>query len=205
MSPGRNGDGSQDGSQHRNRGVLRRQCGDEAAYARLRAEAFRLTLVHAEAHDRLAPLCDALWAALAPTGVSWVGFYLEDPEQPAVPATREGQLLLAARRDKPACSPIGLHGVCGQGFLEESVRVVEDVALLGAGYIACDPRDRSEIVIPVYRNGIRWGVLDVDSHELACFGRPDVDGLNGVLRAAGLLDRDLPLREDRLHEPQASL
>jgi len=202
VSPdGRSPNGSPNGSH----GGLRRQCGDEGTYARLRAEAFLLTLAHPDAQDRLAPLCDALWAELAPNGVSWVGFYLEDPDRPAVPATREGQLLLAARRDKPACSPIGLHGVCGQGFLEESVRVVEDVALLGAGYIACDPRDRSEIVIPVYRNGIRWGVLDVDSHELACFGRLDVDGLSGVLRSAGLLDRDLPLREDRLHEPQASL
>jgi putative methionine-R-sulfoxide reductase with GAF domain len=109
-------------------------------------------------------------------------------------------MLLAARRDKPACSPIRLHGVCGQGFLEESVRLVEDVALLGAGYIACDPRDRSEIVVPIYRASHRWGVLDADSHEVACFGGTDIVGLCGVLRAAGLLERDLPVRSDRLRE-----
>ena len=176
----------------------RRGCGTPAQYEALRAEAFRLAIAHPDPLDRLAPLCDALWDALAPHGLSWIGFYLESGEHPADARTRAGELLLAARRDKPACSPIGLHGVCGQSFLEESVRLVEDVALLGAGYIACDPRDRSEIVVPVYRNGIRWGVLDADSHETACFGAADVAGLNGVLRAAGLLERDLPVRADRV-------
>jgi hypothetical protein len=41
-------------------------------------------------------------------------------------------------------------------------------------------------------------VLDADSHEYACFGSVDVAGLAGILRAAGLLDRDLPIRADRL-------
>ena len=50
--------------------------------------------------------------------------------------------------------------------------------------------------IPIYRNGIRWGVLDADSHERACFGSTDIEGLTGVLRAAGLLHRDLPIRAD---------
>ena len=177
---------------------LRRGCCDEATYLALRRRAFELTIRFADPADRLGPLCDALWAAMAPRGLSWIGFYLENPEDPT-------ELLLAARRDKPACSPIGMHGVCGQGFLEESIRVVEDVALLGAGYIACDPRDRSEIVLPIYRNGIRWGVLDADSHEQACFGATDVEGLAGVLRAAGLLERDLSVRTDRLHGGAGSL
>ena len=190
---------------------LRRGCGTEAIYRALRERAMWLEVRHADPVERLGPLCDALWDALAPNGLSWIGFYLENPDAPAVRgregdlAAISGEMLLAARRDKPACSPIGLHGVCGQGFLEESIRLVEDVALLGAGYIACDPRDRSEIVLPIYRNDACWGVLDADSHEAGCFGQIDVDGLAGVLRAAGLLHRDPPLRADRLHAWRGSL
>jgi putative methionine-R-sulfoxide reductase with GAF domain len=149
---------------------------------------------------RLQPLADLIWDLLSPRGLSWAGFYLIDETSPLDRASRQGAMLLAARRDKPACSPIGLYGVCGQGFLEEATRLVEDVALLGGGYIACDPRDRSELVIPIYRNGVCWGVLDLDSHEVACFGSSDICGLEGVLRAAGLLDRTPPLRADRLQE-----
>ena len=184
---------------------LRRGCGSDEIYRRLRERAVWLDVNHHDPSDRLAPLCDQLWEALAPNGLSWIGFYLEDPDAPLDGTAREGQMILAARRDKPACSPIGLHGVCGQGFREGSVRLVEDVALLGDGYIACDPRDRSELVIPIYRNGRCWGVLDADSHEVACFGAADVHGLAGVLRAAGLLDRDPPLRADRLHAAEGSL
>jgi putative methionine-R-sulfoxide reductase with GAF domain len=155
--------------------------------------------------DCLQPLTDLLWEALAPRGVSWIGFYLIDPETPLDRARREGAMLLAARRDKPACSPIGLHGVCGQGFLEESARLVEDVGLLGPSYIACDPRDRSELVLPIYRAGECWGVLDADSHEVACFGDGDVQGMTRVLLAAGLLDRTPPLRADRLQNGAVSL
>lgn len=187
--------------------ILRRGCGSDALYADLRQRALGLAISLPDPSERLSPLCDLLWAALAPNGLSWIGFYLEDPEAPC--RSSSGQMLLVARRDKPACSPIGVHGVCGQGLLEEAVRVVEDVGLLGAGYIACDPRDRSEIVIPIYRVGQRWGVLDADSHEIACFGRSDIDGLCGVLRAAGLLERDLPVRADRvqdtLHRTQDAL
>lgn len=167
-------------------------------YARLVEAARVIAASERDPADRLAPLCDALWNALAPLGVSWIGFYLAAEASPAGTGTRE--LVLAARRDKPACSPIGMHGACGQSFREESIRLIEDVELLGAGYIACDPRDRSEVVLPIYRAGMVWGVLDADSHRTACFGEGDADGLAAVLRAAGLLDRTPPLRADRLQD-----
>ncbi|MCE2885466.1 MAG: hypothetical protein LW806_11280 [Planctomycetaceae bacterium] len=184
-------------------GGARRGAGDDALYASLRLRAEPLAGLAPDA--RLQPLSDLLWDALSPCGLSWGGFYLIDPSLPLHRERREGAMLLAARRDKPACSPIGLHGVCGQGFLEEATRLVEDVALLGAGYIACDPRDRSELVMPIYRNGACWGVLDLDSHEVACFGAADIRGLEGVLRAAQLLDRTPPVRADRLQDRVGSL
>jgi putative methionine-R-sulfoxide reductase with GAF domain len=121
---------------------------------------------------------DSLWDALHATGVSWVGFYYHESGD---------QLLLGPRRDKPACSPISLHGACGQAFTSGRPLVVRDVKELGESYIACDPRDRSEVVIPLFdEHGLCWGVLDLDSHEVGSFSEDDVNGLLLLLRKADL-------------------
>ncbi len=121
---------------------------------------------------------DAVWPALHAAGVSWLGFYLKADDD---------TLVLGPRRDKPACSPIGLHGACGRAFLSQRVLVVRDVARLGENYIACDPRDRSEIVIPLFeRNGTCWGVFDVDSHDIGAFAERDAAGLLALLVKADL-------------------
>jgi putative methionine-R-sulfoxide reductase with GAF domain len=130
---------------------------------------------------RMRAVADALWEGLRECGVSWVGFYLERPEAP-----QESRLELGPCRNKPACSPIGLHGVCGQALLAGRARIVRDVADLGPNYVACDPADRSEIVIPLADDhGRCWGVLDLDSHEVGAFSEDDHRGLVHVLRAAG--------------------
>ena len=130
--------------------------------------------------SRMHAFIAAAWPNLAPTGVSWIGFYERDPSDPA-------QLLLAAREPKPACSPIGLHGACGQCLLSARPLVVRDVAELGQGYIACDPRDRSEVVLPCLEApGRAWGVLDLDSHDLASFSASDAHHLGALLAVAGL-------------------
>lgn len=123
---------------------------------------------------------DALWDELADKGVSWVGFYIKEPNS--------DEMTLGPRRDKPACSPIGLHGACGRSYLSGRALVVRDVANLRAGYIACDPRDRSEAVIPLFEPDGRtcWGVLDADSFDVGAFSERDVEGMLAVLVAAGL-------------------
>ncbi len=127
---------------------------------------------------------DRLWDQFGGSGpgrgYSWVGFYTLDRENP-------DQLILGPRRDKPACSPIGLHGACGRCLLARRGLVVTDVARLGTGYIACDPRDRSEVVVPLlYPDGSAWGVLDVDSHEVGAFDTADAVCLMRLLRYTGL-------------------
>jgi putative methionine-R-sulfoxide reductase with GAF domain len=131
--------------------------------------------------ERMRAFVDAAWEALAPSGVSWIGFYLHEGG---------AELVLGPRRDKPACSPIGLHGACGQAFRNGEPLVVRDVADLGENYVACDPRDRSEIVIPLFDEmGRVWGVLDADSHEPGAFSQADVEGLRRCLLKAGLTSR----------------
>lgn len=129
---------------------------------------------------RMQTVVDALWEAFSAEGYSWVGFYLADEQ-----ASESERLVLAARRDKPACSPIGLHGVCGQGYASRRTVIVRDVVDLGEAYVACDPRDRSEIVLPVFDGERCIGVLDVDSWEIGSFTERDEAGLVRVLRAAG--------------------
>ncbi len=142
------------------------------------AIAARLRVCTGPRPQRMRQVVDALWQALAPTGVSWVGFYVHQLGD---------ELVLAVCRDKPACSPIGLHGVCGRAFRERCSLVVRDVSALGANYIACDPRDRSEIVVPCLEpDGTCWGVLDLDSHQINAFAASDAAGLHRVLSAAEL-------------------
>ncbi len=132
----------------------------------------------ADRNLRMQKVVDLLWELLHPTGVSWVGFYLH---------VGGDELILGPRRDKPACSPIGLHGACGKAFVSRNPLLVRDVAELGENYIACDPRDRSEVVLPlVNEDDTCWGVLDLDSHEVGAFDESDVAGLRRILRKAGL-------------------
>lgn len=133
--------------------------------------------------DRMHAVVDALWSVFGEhQPMSWVGFYLDQPDAPD-----ERRMVLGPCRDKPACSPIGLHGVCGQALLDRETKIIRDVNDLGEKYIACDPRDRSEIVIPlVDEGGTCWGVLDVDSWDAGAFSEQDAEGLQRVLINAGL-------------------
>ena len=123
---------------------------------------------------------ETAWRSLSSKGVSWIGFYTANPG--------DAQMILGPSRNKPACSPIGMHGACGRVFQSSRPLVVRDVANLGEGYIACDPNDRSEVVIPLLDgSGEAWGVLDADSFEADAFDQRDVEGLADALRAGGLI------------------
>ncbi len=129
--------------------------------------------------ERMQEVADAVWEETGTRGVSWIGFYAKTAER--------DEMILRARRDKPACSPIGLQGVCGRCWLERRPVLVADVATLGKNYIACDPRDRSEVVIPLFEaDGQCWGVLDGDSYETGSFDTADVVGLTALAEHAGL-------------------
>lgn len=136
---------------------------------------------------------DALWNHLHTTGVSWIGFYIPDPDDLPRPSETPpaGALVLGPSRDTPACSPIGLHGACGIAFRTRAAALIDDIKTLGPNYIACDPRDASEAVIPLIdAHGHATAVLDADSHDTAAFDESDIAALHEVLRAAALTHPD---------------
>jgi len=95
--------------------------------------------------------------------ISWVGFYLFDG----------AKLYLGPFQGKVACTEIKLgKGVCGTSAKERKVIIVEDVDKF-PGHIACDVESRSEIVIPIIKDGNLFGVLDIDSAEFGSFDETD--------------------------------
>lgn len=102
--------------------------------------------------------------------INWVGFYLLDEEE----------LVLGPFQGLPACIRIPLgRGVCGTAAKTQQSIVVEDVNAF-PGHIACDAASKSEIVVPLVKNGQLLGVLDIDSPELNRFTEEDRLGLEQI-------------------------
>ena len=85
--------------------------------------------------------------------------------------------MLGPFQGRPACVriPVG-RGVCGTAVAAGETQVVPDVHAF-PGHIACDVESRSEVVVPLHRNGEIVGVLDVDSPLTDRFRPEDVQYL----------------------------
>lgn len=104
--------------------------------------------------------------------VSWVGFYI----------LKENELVLGPFQGKIACSVIPLNkGVCGTSAGKNETILVKNVHEF-PGHIACDSGSNSEIVIPINVNNKLYGVLDIDSYELARFNEADQIGLESFVK-----------------------
>lgn len=124
-------------------------------------------------------VCDAAWESIGSRNVSWLGFYTK--------VDGRDEMVLGPRRDKPACSPIHLGGMCGRSWQERRPILIRDTAALEGGYIACDPKDRSEAVIPLFDGrGECYGVFDLDSYSVGSFGPADIAALTDLVQRAGL-------------------
>ena len=96
-------------------------------------------------------------------GFWWTGFYI----------VKEGQLVLGPFQGPVACTRINFgKGVCGTSWERKETVIVPDVDLF-PGHIACSSLSRSEIVVPVFRDGDVYAVLDIDSKELSTFDEVD--------------------------------
>ena len=96
-------------------------------------------------------------------GFFWIGFYI----------VKDGELHVGPFQGSAACYRIKKgKGVCGTAWKDATTQVVPDVELF-PGHIACSSDSRSEIVVPIIVNGEVYGVLDIDSDELATFDDTD--------------------------------
>jgi len=109
----------------------------------------------------LANICAALKYGM--DGFFWVGFYF----------VKGDELVLGPFQGPVACTRIKIqHGVCAATVKEKRTIIVDDVNTF-AGHIACSSESKSEIVIPILKNGEVLGVLDVDSDSVAQFDKTD--------------------------------
>ena len=85
--------------------------------------------------------------------LNWVGVYIR----------KKDVLHLNQFNGEVACTRIKLpNGVCGKAASSKTIQVVDDVHLF-EGHIACDSKSNSELVIPLFKNNVVFGVLDIDS------------------------------------------
>jgi GAF domain-containing protein len=121
-------------------------------------------------------------------GLNWAGFYF----------LRRGELVLGPFSGRPACVRISLdRGVCGRAARLRQTQVVADVQAF-PGHIACDAATRSEIVVPLLKDGRLLGVLDLDSPEPDRFAtlQAEVEALAAIYLEASDFS-SLTLGDDR--------
>jgi L-methionine (R)-S-oxide reductase len=102
---------------------------------------------------------------------SWTGFYF---------VAGVDELHVGPYQGPVACQVLKGHGVCLQAVQTKRPVVVADVGAF-PGHIACDPRSKSEIVVPLLKRKRVAAVLDVDSTELAQFSNADVAPLQRIV------------------------
>ena len=96
-------------------------------------------------------------------GFWWTGFY----------RVIDVELVLGPFQGPLACSRIAYgRGVCGTAWKERTTQVVPDVEKF-PGHIACSSASKSEIVVPLIKEGEVTAVLDIDSEHLATFDDTD--------------------------------
>ena len=121
--------------------------------------------------DLVANLATIAAALKEQFGWLWVGFYL----------VKEDELVLGPFQGPVACTRIRKgRGVCGSSWADAKTLIVADVEKF-PGHIACSSLSRSEIVVPIIKDGVVLGVLDADSADLDSYDEIDQRYLEEML------------------------
>jgi GAF domain-containing protein len=138
---------------------------DVQSFENLRTEIRAILQRDVPRDETLAAICALLHEEV--THYDWVGFYLVAPDD-------DRTLILGPYVGAPTDHtriPFG-KGICGQAADTEQPFIVQDVTR-ETNYLSCSPDVRSEIVIPMMKDGEVIGELDIDSHALAPFTDED--------------------------------
>lgn len=142
--------------------------GKPEQYEQLTAQARALLSGEPDRIANAANLAALVYHALP--DLNWVGFYFFDGTE----------LVVGPFQGLPACVRIPLNkGVCGAAASTGQTQRVDDVDAF-PGHIACDSASRSEVVVPLNKNGQLVGVFDLDSPTLARFDEEDQRGLESI-------------------------
>lgn len=113
--------------------------------------------------------------------VNWTGFYLTNKP--------DDELILGPFQGKVACQIIKFgKGVCGTAASTQETQLVPNVEDF-PGHIACDGETKSEIVVPIVKDGKTKGVIDLDCLDLNGFDEVDKEYLE---KLANLISQCLP-------------
>ncbi|MGB6084490.1 GAF domain-containing protein [Moheibacter sp.] len=123
------------------------------------------------AEVKLQKVCQLLHDEVA--HYNWVGFYFRNGDKeelklgPYVGAETDHTII-----------PFG-KGICGQVAVSNETFVVPDVSAQD-NYLSCSIKTKSEIVVPIFKNGENIGQIDIDSHVIDPFTDTDEELLNYV-------------------------
>lgn len=141
-----------------------------ALYRELAAAADALTAGETDGIANMANVAALAWQ-LVPE-LNWAGFY----------RAIGGELVLGPFCGKPACIRIAVGaGVCGTAAATGESQLVPDVRLF-PGHIACDADSRSELVVPILREGVVRAVIDLDSPREGRFDDDDRAGIEDLAK-----------------------
>lgn len=138
-----------------------------------------VTHTELEIAEKMQGICDLLEQNVA--HYDWVGFYMAHESEPTLHLWNQ-----AGEPTDHTIIPFG-KGICGQVAVSNKNFVVDDVTAQD-NYIACSIHVKSEIVIPMFKDGKNIGQIDIDSNTPKAFSKNDEDFLEWVnVQVASLL------------------
>lgn len=133
---------------------------------------------NASLDQRLLTICEILDREIS--YFNWTGFYFRDGDKE--------QLKLGPYVGAPTdhtIIPFG-RGICGQVAVSNETFEVPDVTAAD-NYLACSLETKAEIVVPIFKDGVNIGQIDIDSHQLDPFTQADRDLLDWLCTEIGKL------------------